>query len=62
MVQDSPEVPERCVDETSQAMMGQHTLTKAIVKSDVGQEKAEMLSILDPLKVERYLMMEKNTL
>lgn len=60
MVQDSPEVPLRCVDETSQAMMGHHTLTKAIVKSDVGQEKAEMLSILDPLKIERYLMMEKN--
>lgn len=62
MVQDSPEVPLRCVDETSQAMMGHHTLTKAIVKSDVGQEKAEMLSILDPLKIERYLMMEKNAL
>jgi len=62
MVQDSPEVPQRCVDETSQAMMGHHTLTKAIVKSDVGQEKAEMLSILDPLKIERYLIVEKNAL
>ncbi|MBP9492958.1 MAG: chemotaxis protein CheW, partial [Sulfurospirillum sp.] len=59
MVQDSPEIPVRCIDETSQAMMGQHTLTKAIVKSDVGQEKAEMLCILDPLKIERYLMLEK---
>ena len=59
MVQDSPEVPLRCIDETSQAMMGQHTLTKAIVKADVGQEKAEMLSILDPLKIEKYLLMEK---
>jgi len=59
MVQDSPEVPARCVDETSQAMMGQQTLTKAIVKADVGQEKAEMLSILDPLKIEKYLLMEK---
>lgn len=40
-------------------MLGQHTLTKAIVKSDAGQEKAEMLSILDPLKIERYLLLEK---
>jgi len=62
MVQDSPEVPIRCVDETSQAMMGHHTLTKAIVKSDIGQEKAEMLSVLDPLKIERYLIVEKNAL
>lgn len=62
MVQDSPEVPARCVDETSQAMMGHNTLTKAIVKSDIGQEKAEMLSVLDPLKIERYLIVEKNTL
>ncbi|MBP1679746.1 MAG: hypothetical protein H6Q35_85 [Proteobacteria bacterium] len=61
MVQDSPEVPLRCIDETSQAMMGQHTLTKAIVKSDMGQEKAEMLSILDPLKIEKYLHMEKQS-
>lgn len=58
-VQDSPEVPIRCIDETNQAMLGQHTLTKAIVKSDAGQEKAEMLSILDPLKIERYLLLEK---
>ncbi|ARU48459.1 chemotaxis protein CheW [Sulfurospirillum diekertiae] len=59
MVQDSPEVPVRCIDETSQAMMGQQTLTKAIVKADVGQEKAEMLSLLDPLKIEKYLLMDK---
>lgn len=62
MVQDSPEIPLRCVDETSQAMMGQHTLTKAIVKSDAGQEKAEMLSILDPHKIEQYLIREKGAL
>lgn len=60
MVQDSPEVPLRCVDETNQAMMGQHTLTKAIVKPDIGQEKFEMLSVLDPLKIEQYLSYEKN--
>lgn len=62
MVQDSPEIPVRCIDETTQAMMGQHTITKAIVKSDAGQEKAEMLSILDPMKIERYLIMEKTAL
>ena len=62
MVQDSPEIPLRCVDETSQAMMGQHTLTKAIVKADIGQEKAEMLCILDPRKIERYLIHEKSAL
>lgn len=62
MVQDSPEVPLRCIDETTQAMMGQHTITKAIVKADAGQEKAEMLSLLDPVKIERYVMMEKTTL
>ncbi len=59
MVQDSPEVPTRCIDETNQAMLGSHTLTKAIVKTDVGQEKSEMLSILDPFKIERYLLLDK---
>jgi len=62
MVQDSPEVPLRCIDATNQAMMGQHTLTKAIIKADIGQEKAEMLSVLDPMKIERYLLLEKDTL
>jgi chemotaxis signal transduction protein len=62
MVQDSPEIPVRCIDETSQVMLGAHTLTKAIVKADIGQEKTEMLSILDPLKIEKYLLLEKNNL
>lgn len=55
-VQDSPEIPERCLAPVDNIMSSSHDLIRYVVKLEAGNARKEMLSIIDLIAARRNLM------